>query len=68
MLDPIYRAICFGSYMEDEAWNPNQLQNRLILVRNRLTKYSYSFIKDYAVTVIKNFFNSLRLGDDVDMA
>ena len=25
MLDPIHRAICFGSYMDDEAWNPNQL-------------------------------------------
>lgn len=68
MLDPIYRAICFGSYMDDEAWNPNQLQNRLILVRNRLTKYSYSFIKDYAVSVIKGYFNSLNLGDDVDLA
>lgn len=68
MLDPIYRAICFGSYMDDEAWNPNQLQNRLILVRNRLTKYSYSFIKDYAVSVIKSYFNSLNLGDDVDLA
>ena len=25
MLDPIHRAMCFGSYMDDEAWNPNQL-------------------------------------------
>ena len=68
MLDPIHRAICFGSYMDDEAWNPNQLQNRLVLVRNRLTKYSYSFIKDYAVNVLKNYFNSLKLGDDVDLS
>lgn len=68
MLDPIHRAMCFGSYMDDEAWNPNQLQNRLVLVRNRLTKYSYSFIKEYAVNVIKNFFNALRLGDDVDLS
>ena len=68
MLDPIHRAMCFGSYMDDEAWNPNQLQNRLVLVRNRLTKYSYSFIKEYAVNVIKNFFNALTLGDDVDLS
>lgn len=68
MLDPIHRAISFGSYMDDEAWNPNQLQNRLVLVRNRLTKYSYSFIKDYAISVIKNFFSALRLGDDVDLS
>lgn len=68
MLDPIHRAICFGSYMDDEAWNPKQLKNRLVLVRNRLTKYSYSFIKDYAVNVIKTYFNSLSLGDDIDLA
>jgi hypothetical protein len=68
MLDPIHRAICFGSFMNDEAWNPNQLQNRLVLVRNRLTKYSYSFIKEYAVSVLKNYFSSLSLGDDVDLS
>ena len=68
ILDPIYRAMTFGSYMDDEAWNPAQLLNKLVLVRNRLTKYSYSFIKDYAVRVIKNFFNRLQLGDSVDLA
>lgn len=68
ILDPIYRAMTFGSYMDDEVWNPAQLQNRLVLVRNRLTKYSYSFIKDYAVSVIQNYFNSLQLGDSVDLA
>ena len=68
ILDPIYRAMTFGSFMDDEAWNPNQLKNKLVLVRNRLTKYSYSFIKDYAVTVLKNYFNSLSLGDEVDLA
>lgn len=68
ILDPIYRAMTFGSYMDDEAWNPAQLENKLVLVRNRLTKYSYSFIKEYAVNVIKKFFNSLSLGDEVDLA
>lgn len=68
LLDPIYKAITFGSYMDDEVWNVGQLMNRLVLVRNRLTKYSYSFMKDYAVRVIKNFFGSLSLGDTVDVA
>ena len=68
LLDPIYKAITFGSYMDDEIWNAAQLENRLVLVRNRLTKYSYSYIKDYAVAVIKNYFNSLSLGDTVDVA
>ena len=68
LLDPIFKAITFGSYMDDEVWNAGQLSNRLVLVRNRLTKYSYSFIKDYAVSVIKRFFNALTLGSDVDVA
>lgn len=68
LLDPIYRAITFGSFIEDEVWNPNQLQNKLVLVRNRLTKYSYSFIKEYAVNVIKQYFSKLNLGDVVDLA
>jgi hypothetical protein len=46
----------------------NQLSNRLVLVRNRLTKYSYSYIKDYAVSVLKKYFNSLTIGSDVDVA
>ena len=68
LLDPIFKAITFGSYMDDEVWNAGQLQNRLVLVRNRLTKYSYSYIKDYAVGVIKRFFNALTMGSDVDVA
>ena len=68
LLDPIYKAITFGSYMQDDAWNPDQLQNKLVLVRNRLTKYSYSFIKDYLVSVLTNYFSNLSLGDDVDLA
>lgn len=68
MLDPIYKAITFGYFMDDTDWNVAQLENKLVLVRNRLTKYSHSYIKDYAVTVLKNFFNSLTIGSDVDVA
>ena len=46
LLDPIYKAVTFGSFMDDTDWNANQLENRLVIVRNRLTKYSYTFIKD----------------------
>ena len=33
-----------------------------------MTKYSYSFIKEYAVNVIKQYFSKLNLGDAVDLA
>lgn len=68
VIDPIYKAMTFGSFMDDTDFNAGQLSNRLVLVRNRLTKYSYSYIKDYAVNVIKNFFNSLTIGSEVNLA
>lgn len=68
ILDPIYRAFTFGSFMDDDNFNPYQLENKLILIRSRLSKYSYSFIKDYVVTQIKNYFNSLKMGSEIDLA
>lgn len=68
LMDPIYRAFTFGYFMDDDNFNANQLENKLILVRNRLSKYSYSFIKDYAVTQIKNYFNTLKLGSEIDLS
>ena len=68
MIDPIYKAMTWGTYLDDTDFNAAQLYNRLVLVRNRLTKYSYSYIKEYAMTVIKNFFNSLTIGSEVNLA
>ena len=68
ILDPIYRAFTFGFFMDDDNFNANQLENKLILVRNRLSKYSYSFIKDYVVTQLKNYFSTLTLGSEIDLA
>ena len=68
IIDPIYKAITFGSYMDDTDFNVNQLENKLVLVRNRLTKYSYSYIKNFAIEVIKKYFNSLTIGSEVNVA
>ena len=68
VLDPIYRAFTFGYFMDDDNFNANQLENKLLLIRNRFSKYSYSFIKDYAVTQLKNYFNTLKLGSEIDLA
>ena len=58
----------WGSYMDDTDFNAAQLDNKLVLVRNRLTKYSYSYIKEYAISVVKRFFNSLTIGSEVNLA
>lgn len=68
LLDPIYKAMTWGSYMDDTDFNAAQLDNKLVLVRNRLTKYSYSYIKEYAISVLKRFFNSLTIGSEVNLA
>lgn len=67
-LDPIYKAITFGYYMDDSDWNANQLENRLVIVRGRLSKYSQNFIKERVVNVLKNYFNSLTLGSEINLA
>lgn len=68
LLDPIYKAITFGYYMDDSDWNANQLENRLVIVRGRLSKYSQNFIKERVVNVLKNYFNSLTLGSEINLA
>ena len=68
MMDPIYKAMTFGVFMDDTDFNANQLENKLVLVRNRLTKYSYSYIKGVAEDIIKNYFNSLTIGSEVNLA
>ena len=68
LLDPIYKAVTFGSFMDDTDWNANQLENRLVIIRNRLTKYSYTFIKDNVVKVLQEFFGALSIGSEINLA
>lgn len=69
IIDPIYKACTFGSFaLDDDEFNDKQLQNVLVLVRNRLTKYSHTFIKDYCVQLFENYFRELLIGSGVDTA
>lgn len=69
IIDPIYKAVTFGSYgLDDDTFNEKQLSNQLILVRNRLTKYSFTYIKDQAVKIFNDYFKSLSLGDELNTA
>lgn len=67
ILDPIYKAFTFGSYnLEDDEFNSAQYDNKLILIRNKFSKYSYSFIKNYCVNYLTTYFNSLSLGSVIN--
>lgn len=69
LIDPIYKACTFGSFgLDDDEFNDKQLQNTLVLIRNRLTKYSHPFIKDYCVQIFENYFRNLLLGSGIDTA
>lgn len=68
-LDPIYKACTFGSFsLENDDWNDKQLQNKLVIRRNRLTKYSVTYIKDYAIATIKQYFAELGLGGRLNVS
>ncbi len=68
ILDPIYRAMTFGSFMDDSDFNVSQLNNKLVLVRDRLSKYNHSFIKDYVVELLTDYFGNLSLGEEINLA
>lgn len=71
--DPIYRAVCFGSYKvsnptnDESDWNAYQLETQLVVVRDKLSKYSYNYIKEQAIGVITSHFNNLFLGSMIDL-
>lgn len=68
-MDPIYKAITFGCYkINTQSFNQNQLLNKLILVRDSLSKYSYTYIKNYCVSIFKDYFDNLSMGDSVDLS
>ena len=67
IIDPIYKAFTFGSYnIDNDYFNSKQYNNKLVLVRNKFTKYSYSFIKNYCADSLKTYFNSLKLGSTIN--
>lgn len=69
LMDPVYKAFTFGSYnLDDDVFNPDQLLTKLVLVRNKMTKYSYSFIREHIIDGLKTYFNTLRLGSIIDIA
>lgn len=69
ILDPVYKAFTFGSYgLDDSEFNEKQYNNKLILVRNKNTKYSYSFIKKYCVDSLTTYFKSLKLGSTINVS
>ena len=68
-IDTIYKAITFGCYkINTQSFNQNQLLNKLILVRDSLSKYSYTYIKNYCISIFKDYFDNLSMGDSVDLS
>lgn len=71
IMDPLYKAMCFGSQSlitDDGEWDYRQTATKLVLIRGKLTKYSYSYMKDYCIETIKTYFANLKLGSTVDLS
>lgn len=69
IVDPIYKAFTFGSSkLDDSDWNASQLANKLMIIKNSHTKYSTTYIKNYCIENLKNYFAQLKLGSTIDTA
>jgi hypothetical protein len=69
IVDPIYKAFTFGSYkLDDTDWNAAQLANKLVIVKNKHSKYSSNYIKNYCVENLRNYFMQLKIGSKIDTA
>lgn len=69
ILDPIYRAFTWGSpYLDGTDFNEEQLKNTLVLTKAKYNKYSAQYIKQKAIDEITDYFDSLALGDPVNVS
>lgn len=67
IVDPVYKAFTFGSNkLDDDAWNKQQLETKLVIVKNKNSKYSNSYILSYCVESLKAYFNTLKMGSAVN--
>ena len=67
IMDPLYKAISFGSgSLNNENFNKEQFENKLVLVRSNNTKFSHIYIKNYCSEIIKSYFNTLKLGSSIN--
>jgi hypothetical protein len=67
IVDPVYKAFTFGSYALDNGeWNSSQLNNELVIIKNKHSRHSISFIKSYCIESLKNYFSQLKLGSTID--
>jgi hypothetical protein len=67
IVDPVYKAFTFGSSkLDDDIWNKDQLNTKLVIVKNKNSKYSNSYILSYCIESLKAYFNTLKMGSTVN--
>lgn len=69
IVDPVYKAFTFGTTkLDDDEWNSAQLTTRLVLVKNKNTKYSSSYIRSYCIESLKAYFATLKMGSSINIS
>ena len=67
IVDPVYKAFTFGSSkLDDDTWNKDQLNTKLVIVKNKNSKYSNSYILSYCIESLKAYFNTLKMGSSIN--
>lgn len=69
IVDPIYKAFTFGTTkLDDDEWNASQLLTKLVLVKNKNTKYSSAYIRSYCIESLKAYFATLKMGSAINIS
>ena len=68
-IDPIYKAISFGIERTERNTLPEHFDDvKLVLIRDRYSNFSTEYIKAQAESIFKNYFNNVKLGDEINIS
>ena len=68
-IDPIYKAISFGIERTERNTLPEHFDDvKLVLIRDRYSNFSTEYIKAQAENIFKNYFNNVKLGDEINIS
>ena len=68
-MDPIYKAFTFGLQIAGESESISLSDNTYLIIKKDInTKTNSSALKDQVITIYKNYFNSIKLGDVVNLS
>lgn len=67
-MDPIYKAFTFGLQIAGESESISLSDNTYLIIKRDInTKTNSTVLKDQVITIYKNYFDSIKMGDTVNL-